>query len=334
MWRFAGGVTDLSSACERALEMCQHGVISRTAAQRCGLTDCEIARLLRTHQWRRLFRGTYLVNAYQVSEISRATWMQAALTAHGPTACLVGPTAAEVHGFQGVPLSPDVMWIGMTPSTSRHRRQAPAHLTASCVGDDRQIQIRTRQLCVGTGETTLVQGLRVTRPLRTLVDAALDLDRAHALSVIDSALNLGAVTLDEVTTEVTTCRGRPGVRALRGVLPLVDARAQSPLETRIRLACIDGGVPPDDLQFPVRDQWGTLLGLADLAWWRGLRRPLIVEADGAGPHSVPYALFRDRYRANDFTLADVDMLRFTWPDAIRRYYVSGTVRRALARAAA
>jgi hypothetical protein len=171
-------------------------------------------------------------------------------------------------------------------------------------------------------------------PSRALADTVLGVDRAQALSMLDSAVNLGQVPLEDVQRLGGACAGRRGVQRLRALLPLVDGRAQSPLETRIRLACVDGGVPPDDLQYAVRNGWGEILGRADLAWWRGRRRPLVAEADGAEPHSRPEALFRDRHRANDFMLADVDMIRFTWADAHRSAYVASIVRAALAREAA
>ena len=55
-------------------------------------------------------------------------------------------------------------------------------------------------------------------------------------------------------------------------------------------------------------------GRADMAW-KKRRRPLVGEADGAGPHSLPDALFKDRRRANNFVGAGVDIVRFTWRDA-------------------
>ena len=52
---------------------------------------------------------------------------------------------------------------------------------------------------------------------------------------------------------------------------------------------------------------------------------------GSTPTPQPAALFRDRQRANDFTLANVDVIRFTWSDSHCPTYVAGVVRRGLVR---
>ena len=98
----------------------------------------------------------------------------------------------------------------------------------------------------------------------------------------------------------------------------------------MRLIAVDADMPPDDLQHEVRDAYGTLLGYGDLAWLRPGRRTLIAEADGREPHELPKALFRDRYRANDFVATDeVDVIRFTWEDTRRKPYIVSQLRKLL-----
>jgi hypothetical protein len=312
----------------------QHGVVSRLDALRCGLRDEDIRALRRWRQWRRLFRDTYLVDADLTNGVPRVAWFCAALLSHGPYAFLVGPTAAEIHGLNGLPSQPSTIWLGQLPVSSRQIRQAQTGTDRDRPDEGQPMRVIVRQIVLTANELTEVDGLSTTVPWRALADTVVGLDRAHALALLDSAVHLGQVSIDDVERLGELCAGRRGVQRLRTLLPLVDGRAESPLETRIRLACIDGGVPPDDLQYAVRDHWGQILGRADLAWWKGRRRPLVAEADGAGPHSRPEALFRDRHRANDFTLADVDMVRFTWADSRHSGYVSSVVRAALARDAA
>jgi hypothetical protein len=309
----------------------QHGVVSRRDALRCGLEDDDVRALRRHRQWRRLFRDTYLVDADFVGDVPRSAWLSAALLTHGPRACLVGPTAAELHGLQGMPRDDPMIWVGLLPNTSRLKRRAANDDDAATASAGTPSRLVVRQLVVNPDELTVVDGLLTTVAWRPLADTALRLDRAHALSMLDSALNVGKLTPDDMVRVSEVSAGRRGGQRLRTLFPLVDGRAQSPLESRIRLACIDGGVSPDDLQYAVRDRWGQLLGIADMAWWRGRSRPLVVEADGVDAHSQPAALFRDRQRANDFTLADVDVIRFTWSDSHRPTYVAGVVRRGLLR---
>ncbi|MFG3422845.1 hypothetical protein ACIBTZ_12765 [Micromonospora sp. NPDC049460] len=117
--------------------------------------------------------------------------------------------------------------------------------------------------------------------------------------------------------------------AARSHLAEADGRAQSPLETRTRLRCVDGKVPPDVLQLMVRDDDGYLLGIGDLGW-RGPR--VIAEADGRGPHGTPEAVYADRRRQNRLVNAGWTVLRFTWADTLDPAYIPWTVRQAIAAA--
>lgn len=114
--------------------------------------------------------------------------------------------------------------------------------------------------------------------------------------------------------------------AARRHLTEADGRAQSPLETRTRLRCVDGRVPPDILQWEIRDDDGHLLGIGDL----GRRGPrVIAEADGRDVHAAPDAVFADRRRQNRLMNAGFTVLRFTWADTLQPDYIPYTVRQAL-----
>lgn len=121
-------------------------------------------------------------------------------------------------------------------------------------------------------------------------------------------------------------RGRRGCADVREWWLMADGRAQSPLETRIRLVCVDGGLPPDELQHRFTDRGGRTVAVVDF-WWEGAR--LIGEADGLGPHSTPQALARDRERQNELQMLypDVQILRFTWEDLRRPAYILAMVAR-------
>jgi hypothetical protein len=123
---------------------------------------------------------------------------------------------------------------------------------------------------------------------------------------------------------------RPGIVHVREMAQLADPRAQSPLESRLRLACIDGDVAPDELQYPVLDEVGHVVAIGDLGWSKGRARPLIAEGDGRAVHELPAAVLHDRRRGNALVVRHCDVLRFTWADALRPVYVQQTVRNALA----
>jgi hypothetical protein len=317
--------------CASALAAEKHGVITRQDALRCGLTDRVIDQLVRRGVWQRLFSMTYFVDAQYREGVPREAWLSAALQSYGDVACLIGPTAAALHGLNGLPVNRNVIWLGVIAGRSHRGRGCMA---CTIDGVDADMRVDARQYDLAETDVTTLRGLRVTNLERTIVDTALLVDRVHALSVLDSVLSTTRVSPAELSDLDIRHKGRPGIRRFRELVALADGRAQSPLETRIRLACIDAGMPPDDLQYPVLDHWGRIIGRGDLAWWRGRRRPLIAEADGAQYHDQPGALFRDRHRANDFTLADVDMVRFTWADSVRPAYMISVIRAGLARDAA
>jgi hypothetical protein len=153
-------------------------------------------------------------------------------------------------------------------------------------------------------------------------------NRFAAVSLLDSALNLCLIDDGDIARIPALIRGRRGAVAARRFLVEADGRAQSPLETRTRLRCVDGRVPPDALRVDVRDEDGYLLGVGDLGW---LAAKVIAEADGAGAHGTPEAAFADRRRQNLFVNAGWTVLRFTWADTLRPDYIPYVVRRAIAR---
>jgi hypothetical protein len=182
-------------------------------------------------------------------------------------------------------------------------------------------------LVLGPADVVTVDGIPVTTVLRTLADVILRVGRFEAVSVLDSALNRKLLTEDEFAMLPMLMHGRTGAVRARPWLGEVDGRARSPLETRTRLRCVDGGVPPDQVGYIVRDEYGYILAEADMAW---LNAKVIAEADGAGPHGLPDAVFTDRHRQNVLANAGWLVLRFTWADTVRPDPIPTVVRQALA----
>ncbi|MEU6203454.1 hypothetical protein ABZ814_07685 [Micromonospora musae] len=182
------------------------------------------------------------------------------------------------------------------------------------------------QLEHSSGKVHRLDGIAATTPLVTVAEVILREQRYTSVAVLDSALNRGLLTPECLMTISALIRGRRGAVAARRCLVEADGRAQSPLETRTRLRCVDGKVPPDALQLAVRDDDGYLLGVGDLGW-RGPK--VIAEADGRGAHDSPQAVFADRRRQNRLVNAGWAVLRFTWADTLRPDYIPWTVRQAI-----
>ncbi|MGC4849309.1 type IV toxin-antitoxin system AbiEi family antitoxin domain-containing protein [Micromonospora sp. DT15] len=299
----------------RQVAAVRDGVVTLRQARAAGLTTHEVQRLCRAGRWRVVARGAYLVDADRYDGVPRAARIRAAVASFGPAAAAVLATAAELHGLAGLRAT-DVIDLSVPGPIAR-----PARLAHP--------EVVVHQLVIQPDQLVRVNGITATEPLRTLADVSLRVDRLSAVSVLDSALNRRLVTTDDLLAIPRLVRGRRGAVVARGYLSEVDGRAQSPLETRTRLRCVDGKVPPDALQLEVRDEDGYLLGIGDLGW-RGPR--VIAEADGRGPHGAPEAAYADRRRQNRLVNAGWTVLRFTWQNTLHPTYIPHTVRQAIAAA--
>lgn len=235
--------------------------------------------------------------------------LTAACHAHGPQAVLILHSAAEMHGIDGVWPTDDRVHLALPPGTERHQQEG--------------IVVHTR--IMRSDEITTVDGLRTASAARTVVDLACSLDRMAAVSVMDSALQRRLLDVDELAHLARTTTRRRGAKRCRPWWSEADGRAQSPLETRVRLHAKDAGYPVTDLQLPIVRN-GRVIAYGDLAWRQPNGRWLIGEADGARYHDTPEAVFHDRTRSNRIVAGgDVDIVRFTWRDTGRRPTIGQTL---------
>jgi hypothetical protein len=84
------------------------------------------------------------------------------------------------------------------------------------------------------------------------------------------------VTRAEVAAVAAARAGWPGLAQLRNVLALADPGAGSPMESRLRLVLVSGGLPRPVTQFEVRSG-GVFIARLDLAY---PERRLGVEYEG------------------------------------------------------
>ncbi|GAB3356004.1 hypothetical protein GCM10027452_23310 [Micromonospora halotolerans] len=277
-----------------------------------GFSRHEIDNLVAFGRWRRLSRAAYLIEPAATGGGQRLSRIRAAVLSLGPHAHAVLATAAELHGIGGFSRT-GAIHVALPGRVARPARvKEPA--------------VVLHQLEHAAEALTVIGGVPVTTAVRTVAELILRERRYPAVALLDSALNRGVISEDELLSLPALMRGRRGVVAARGYIAEANGLAQSPLETRTRLRCVDGGVRPDALQIEVRDSDGYLLGIGDLGWRAGR---LIAEADGRTPHAAPDALFNDRRRQNRLTNAGWTILRFTWPDTLTPDYIPSVVRRAL-----
>ena len=157
---------------------------------------------------------------------------------------------------------------------------APAHAPAEVLvpSDARgQPGLLVRRGVVTEAEVTAVDGLRVTSPARTAWDLARRLAVTEATVAVDALAHGGSFTPHDL---LQRCRAEPGARGSRRlaeVVELADPRAESPMETRLRLGLVLAGLPRPEVQYPVSDEHGFVLARVDLAYPRAR---LAIEYDG------------------------------------------------------
>ena len=96
-------------------------------------------------------------------------------------------------------------------------------------------------------------GVRTTTPLRTALDLACNVKRADALSALDAFARQHHVSREALLSGLERFKGRRGVIQARELVLLMDPRAESERETRLRLALADAGLPAP------RPQWVVII---------------------------------------------------------------------------
>jgi hypothetical protein len=158
-----------------------------------------------------------------------------------------------------------------------------------------------------------IAGIRATAPLRTMVDLVVTRELVEAVVALDAFLQTQAFTLDELKAYAQQQVGRRNIRRISGVIALADGRAESPMETRLRLLIVLAGLPVPDVQHEV---WSgdRFFGRLDLAypWCR-----LGIEFDGA-LHDSALRSAADIRRTNALIELGWRLLRFDASDVFRR----------------
>lgn len=176
-------------------------------------------------------------------------------------------------------------------------------------------------------------GLKVTSAARTLVDLGRTSPFVEAVAVADHALRLGIVERSEVLRAVRAAHHRPGMRAARRALAFADGRAESPGESRMRIAFDRLGLEPPALQVTIVGPSGRILGRADAGH---LEDNCLYEYDGRIKYSEPYTgdarsvLMREKRREDTIRALGYILCRLTAEDLADLEALYGKVERARA----
>jgi very-short-patch-repair endonuclease len=146
--------------------------------------------------------------------------------------------------------------------------------------------------------------------LRTLNDICIGLSTVEAVVIADMALHARLTSLADLNCYCLARMRRVGVANLRRIALLADPDAESPMETRLRMVLVLGGLPRPQAQVSLHDARGRFLGRPDLYY---PDHRLGLEYDG-GIHRS--SLADDNRRQNRLLTAGIRLLRFTAGDVL------------------
>jgi len=225
-------------------------------------------------------------------EIDPMEQLEAAKRRLPPIATFSGFTAAWLHGIDVPPCDPIEATL---PKQAGVSARAGIAIRRSPLSDVDVVEVR---------------GMRVTSKVRTVTELCSRLSLVDAVVIADAALHNHHVRLEQLSAWATTNGGRRGIKRLRRVLTLAEPSAESPMESRLRMVLVLGGLPRPKAQVPIKDGAGRFVGRPDLYYEE---QRLGIEYDG-GMHRD--ALAEDNRRQNRLLHAGVHLLRFTAGDVL------------------
>lgn len=157
-------------------------------------------------------------------------------------------------------------------------------------------------------DVVCIQGVPVTSALRTCFDLSRDLPLVEAVVLVDLALHRKTVNLDEFRQYVAQRKGWRRVAQARSVAEAAEPSSESPMESRLRMALLGGGLPRPEAQAPIYDDNGWFVGRLDL-FYRAAK--LGIEYDGSTHRD---SLVADNRRQNLLLRAGITLLRYTASD--------------------
>lgn len=126
--------------------------------------------------------------------------------------------------------------------------------------------INTWSDSLADSEIRLIGGIPTTSPARTAFDIACRNPLRTAVAALDALARATKFDIAEVESLAGRYKGHRNVRRARRALTLIDAGADSPRETWLRLLLIDAGYPRPDTQIPVYSEFGELVAVLDMGW--------------------------------------------------------------------
>lgn len=243
--------------------------------------------------YRRLYPDIHISASATLDLIA---WSRGAYKLVAPCGVLAGYSAAELLGAS---CAPDGAPAEIILRHGYRRRPEP--------------MLRVHRDAISRDEIMAVQDLQVASPARTAADLARWApDLGAAVVAVDTICHVHGLD----PRSVAAPPGARGVARLPKVIALARPAAESPMESRIRLAIVLGGLPEPVLQHPVGPY------RLDMAYPE-LR--LAIEYDGR-EHLTPERARHDLAREAHLSRLGWHVLRFPAADVFRPARVAARVR--------
>ncbi|HET6816773.1 MAG TPA: DUF559 domain-containing protein [Mycobacteriales bacterium] len=228
---------------------------TRAEARAAGLTD----KALESSPWRQVFRTVWVHDDVPDSRELRLAAARLVIPEYG---VLCGVTAAWVLGVD-VRREDDLDVHVSFPKGRRIRKRPGLEVCQETLDDE---------------DWQLIDGVRVTTPLRTTFDCLRWLWGAERLVVADALTHAELLSLEELRSYFASKRRLRNLRIAEALVDWIEPKSESPMETRTRVVLVDGGLPRPEAQWNIYTADGTFVARADLAY---PEHQIAVEYDGA-----------------------------------------------------
>lgn len=285
-----------------------------------GLTDNQIARLVRARVLHRIRYGAYVPydvwESLSVEDRHRLLGRAVLARAHPSTALTHVSSIVERRvPVWGVPLD--------VAHTTRELPERAGRRSADWI---------PHRGVLGETDIEVVNGVRISKAARSAFEVTTIAGVEASLVAVNRLLHAGAMTVAEFAQTVEEHQRWPGSLTADLVLRLADPRLESVAEDRFAYLSYKQGLPRPEPQWEVRDEWGNLVARLDFAW---PELATFLEIDG----KIKY----ERYRKDGESLEEYLMrekererlvcqltgwtcLRATWADLARPEILAARIR--------
>ncbi|ALR10548.1 hypothetical protein BST43_17085 [Mycobacteroides saopaulense] len=130
----------------------------------------------------------------------------------------------------------------------------------------REPGVRGRALSVAAEEVCVIRGMQVTTAARTAFDLSCDHPLSKAVPALDALARATDLSIADIRQVLERHPGRRGIRTAWAAIDLMDAGAQSPKETWLRLVLVRAGLPRPQTQIVVHNGDHVPLAYIDMGW--------------------------------------------------------------------